>query len=146
MTNIVSVSNRELRQEHFTSRHLHVQSQQWKHLQNAWNPLKDNNENTRTTSIDVFMALLLLTLNRFCILLSYFYCFLWINIGCFLFSYFVSCPANIYLFKVNNRNSRKKCGICPRLTVSRSGVFMVNFEHISHIFGMFLLLYWTSKC
>ena len=25
-------------------------------------------------------------------------------------------PANIYLFKVNNRNRRKKCEICSKLT------------------------------
>ena len=36
-------------------------------------------------------------------------------------------PTNVYLFKLNNRNSTKKyhwrC----------SGVFIVNFEHISHL-------------
>ena len=56
-------------------------------------------------------------------------------------------PANIYLFKVNNRNSRKKCGICSKLTIKtperrhwrRSDVFIVNFEHISHLFLVFLL-------
>ena len=45
-------------------------------------------------------------------------------------------PANIYLFKVNNRNTRKKCEICSKLTIKtperrhrrRSGVFIVNFE------------------
>ena len=26
------------------------------------------------------------------------------------------CPAGIYLLKVNNRNTRKKCGICSKLT------------------------------
>ena len=26
-------------------------------------------------------------------------------------------PANIYLFKVNNRNSRKRCEICSKLTI-----------------------------
>ena len=26
-------------------------------------------------------------------------------------------PANIYLFKVSNRNSRKRCGICSKLTI-----------------------------
>ena len=25
-------------------------------------------------------------------------------------------PPNIYLFKVNNRNTRKRCGICSKLT------------------------------
>ena len=40
-------------------------------------------------------------------------------------------PANIYLCKVNNRNTRKRGEIC---------VFIVNFEHISHCFPVFLLL------
>ena len=39
-------------------------------------------------------------------------------------------PENIYLFKVNNRNTRKGC-------------FIVDFEHISDLFLMFLFL--TSK-
>ena len=26
-------------------------------------------------------------------------------------------PANIYLFKVNNRNTRKRCEICSKLTI-----------------------------
>ena len=26
-------------------------------------------------------------------------------------------PANIYLFKVNNRNTRKSCEICSKLTI-----------------------------
>ena len=56
-------------------------------------------------------------------------------------------PASIYLLKVN-RNIRKRCGICSRITVmtpdrrqqSRSGVIIVNFEHISRLVLMFLLL------
>ena len=48
---------------------------------------------------------------------------------------------NIYLFKVNNKSFRKKCEICSSLTIKtperrRSGVFIVNLEHIS----LFLLL------
>ena len=55
-------------------------------------------------------------------------------------------PANIYPFKVNNRNIRKKCEICSKLTiktpkqhqwrlskVSFNGVFLVNFEYILHL-------------
>ena len=42
-------------------------------------------------------------------------------------------PANVYLFKINSRNTRKKCKICSKLTSWRhsrcSGVFVVNFEH-----------------
>ena len=57
-------------------------------------------------------------------------------------------PANIYLFKVNNRNTRKRSEICSKLTTKtptrrqwrRSGVFTVNFEHILHLFVVFLLL------
>ena len=57
-------------------------------------------------------------------------------------------PAGIYLFKVNNRNTRTRCEICSKLTIKtperrhwrRSGVFIVNFEHISHLVLVFLLL------
>ena len=38
-------------------------------------------------------------------------------------------PAGIYLLKVNNRNTRARCEI-----------FIVNFEHISHLALVFLLL------
>ena len=57
-------------------------------------------------------------------------------------------PADIYLFKVNNRNTRTSCEICSKLTIKtserrhwrRSGVFIVNFEHISYLLLVFLLL------
>ena len=57
-------------------------------------------------------------------------------------------PAGIYLLKVNNRNTRTRCEICSKLTLKtpqgrdgrRSGVFIVNFEHISHLALVFLLL------
>ena len=57
------------------------------------------------------------------------------------------------MFKVNNRN-KKSCEICSKLTIKSSerrrwcryGVFIVNFEHISHLFLVFLLLTYTSKC
>ena len=57
-------------------------------------------------------------------------------------------PANIYLFKFNNRNTRKRCQKCSKLKIktperrhwNRSGVFIVNFEHISHLFLLFLLI------
>ena len=50
-----------------------------------------------------------------------------------------SIPAGIYLLKVNNRSTRTKCQICSKLAIKtperhhwhRSGVFIVNFEHIS---------------
>ena len=47
-------------------------------------------------------------------------------------------PSNICLFKVNNRNTRKKCEIFSKLTIKT--VFIVNFENISHFFLVFLLL------
>ena len=47
----------------------------------------------------------------------------------------------IFLLKVNNRNTRTRCEICSKLTTKtperrhwcRSGVFIVNFKHISHL-------------
>ena len=44
-------------------------------------------------------------------------------------------PLDIYLLKVNNRNTRSRSEIWRR-----SGVFIVNFEHISHLDLVFLLL------
>ena len=57
-------------------------------------------------------------------------------------------PANIYALKVNNKNTRKKSDICSKLaikTIERrqwrcSGDFIVNLEHISQLFLVFLLL------
>ena len=54
--------------------------------------------------------------------------------------------ASIYLSKVNNRNTRKKCEICSKLTIKilerrrHCCVFIVNFDHISHLFLVFSLL------
>ena len=53
-----------------------------------------------------------------------------------------------YMFKVNNRNIRARCEICSKLTIKtaerrqwrRSGVSILNFEHISHLVLVFLLL------
>ena len=57
-------------------------------------------------------------------------------------------PAGIYLLKINNRNTRKRYEICSKLTIKtperrqwrRSGVFIVNFERISHLVLVFLSL------
>ena len=46
------------------------------------------------------------------------------------------------MFEVNNRNTKKRCQICSKLTIKTpersqwrcSGVFIDNFEHISHFF------------
>ena len=40
----------------------------------------------------------------------------------------------VITFKVNNRNTRTRC------ETRRSGVFIVNFKHISHLVPVFLLL------
>ena len=61
-------------------------------------------------------------------------------------------PAGIYLLKVNNINTRTKWEICSKLIIKiperrywrHSGIFIVNFEHISHLVLVFLLL--TLKC
>ena len=52
------------------------------------------------------------------------------------------------MFKVNNRNTRTRCEICSKFRIKTperhqevcSGVFIVYFEHISHLFLVFLLL------
>ena len=52
------------------------------------------------------------------------------------------------MFQVNYRNIRKRCEMCSKLTIKtpkprqwhRSGVFIVNFEHISHFVLVLLLL------
>ena len=57
-------------------------------------------------------------------------------------------PAGNYMFKVNNRNTRTRCEIYSKWTIKtqerrhwhRSGVFIVNFEHISHLALAFLFL------
>ena len=57
-------------------------------------------------------------------------------------------PAGIYQLEVNNRNIRTRCKIYLKLTIKTpkrrqwrcSGVSIVNFEHISHLVLVFLLL------
>ena len=61
----------------------------------------------------------------------------------FIYQYYTK--ATIYLFQVN---TRKRCKICSKLSIKtserrhyrRSGVFIINFEHISYLFLVFLLL------
>ena len=57
-------------------------------------------------------------------------------------------PVSIYLFKVITKNTRKRCEICSKFTIKtpelrhwyRTGVvFLVNFEHTSHLFAMLTL-------
>ena len=62
-------------------------------------------------------------------------------------------PVDVYLFKGNIKNIRKRCEICSKLTVkaperrnwSPSGVFIVNLQHISHVLLVFLLLNLNNK-
>ena len=50
-------------------------------------------------------------------------------------------PAGNYIFNVKNRNTGASCEICLKLSIEtperrhwrRSGVFIVNFEHTSHL-------------
>ena len=67
-------------------------------------------------------------------------------------------PAGIFLLKVNNRNTRKRCEICSKLTIKalerrrcrRHEVFIVNFEQIfTHIFvvqKVNMHLIWGNLC
>ena len=57
-------------------------------------------------------------------------------------------PAGNYMFIVNNRNTRTRCEICSKLTIKtperrywrHSGVFIVNFKHISDLLQVFLFV------
>ena len=65
-----------------------------------------------------------------------------------LFGKVIAIPAVNYMFKVKNGNTRTSCEICSKLTTKipergywrRTGNFIVNFEHISHLVLVFLLL------
>ena len=64
------------------------------------------------------------------------------EISGFMCSHF---PSKIYLFKVNNRNTRKRYEIWSKLTTKTErrqwrcvSAFIFNFEHISHLFLNFL--------
>ena len=50
-------------------------------------------------------------------------------------------PAGNHTLKFNNRDTGARWEICSKLTVKTpGGVFIVNFEHISHLVVMLLLL------
>ena len=59
-------------------------------------------------------------------------------------------PADIYLLKVNNRNIRTRYETCSKLTLKTPVfnlkflyslfVFLLNFQHISHLVLVLLLL------
>ena len=56
--------------------------------------------------------------------------------------------ANIYLFKINDRKSRKSCEICSKLTIKtperrqgfRFGVLLLTLNIFHTVFLVFLLL------
>ena len=60
----------------------------------------------------------------------------------------ISVPSRYLPTKVNHRNTRTRREICSELTIKtaerchwrRSGFFIANFEHISHLVLVFLLL------
>ena len=67
------------------------------------------------------------------------------DIGGLSMPYISYYPAHIYLFKVNNIDNGKKCEICSKLTIKtpgrrRSGVFIGNFELISHLIRVFAIV------
>ena len=85
-------------------------------------------------------------INHFCLSTEKNLHFLVTNFVKKLFQKFVgSRQASIYLFKVSIRKARKRYGICSNLKTPErrkwrcSGVFIVNFEHIPHLFLVFLL-------
>ena len=61
-------------------------------------------------------------------------------------AWFMDYPAGNYMFQVNNRNTRTRSEICSKLIIKTperrrcSAAFIVNFEHISHLVLVLLLL------
>ena len=95
-------------------------------FQNVWNLFNVNNKDTTTTAVTSFWCL---------------YCYLWTD---FTHCSGVSIAAfqkMWNLFNVDNKDATKT-------TRRRSGIFIVNFEIISHIVLLFPLHSWflTTKC
>ena len=60
-------------------------------------------------------------------------------------------PANIYLFKVNNRNSRKGCEICSKLTIKapeqrhwRRSIFLLLFLNVFYTFSSLSIVHFEQ--
>ena len=49
------------------------------------------------------------------------------------------------MFKVNNRNTRKRCERCPNVIGVVQFFFIINFEHSLNLFLVFLLLSLTKE-
>ena len=77
----------------------------------------------------------------------------------FLFLYDSDCqgvvpPADIYLFKVNNENTRTMCGIFSKLTINtteqrqwlRFGFLWITLNRFLTLFWFFYCWLWTSIC
>ena len=64
-----------------------------------------------------------------------------------IWKYNSSSQAGNFMFKINNRNTRKRSEICSKLTIKilerhqwqHSRVFIVNFEHISYLVLLFYI-------
>ena len=78
----------------------------------------------------------------------------WTNFQGFSFYLLFKHPIKFYLFKVKNRGFRKKgrkiCSKLPIKTPDRvhdvsSGIFIVTFEHVSHLFPVFSSLTLNSE-
>lgn len=98
------------KEEHFPSRHLHAQNQQWKHHNVVWNPLKYNKMRHKN-DIDVVLESLLWTLNRFRTLFSYFYCWLWTSKWRLFFLLFWAIFSVTIQF-VEVKKDVKRCNAC----------------------------------
>ena len=63
-------------------------------------------------------------------------------------------PSKLIPLQVINRNTRERCKIYLKLTMKtperlywlRSGVLILDSEHISHLFWYFCCWFWTGKC
>ena len=65
-------------------------------------------------------------------------------------SLIVNNPANIYLFNINNRNTKKRCEICSKLTIKTSNdvsdVALVSLLLTLNKFYTLLFVSLTGKC
>ena len=61
----------------------------------------------------------------------------------FLFNKTNQFPANKYMFKVNNKNVRKRCKICFKVTKKTPEGHVIHVVLVSGVFSPFLLPLWT---
>ena len=116
----------------------------WK--KNVWNNTDRHFAVKCIKRLEIFLLILVKTSEQNCTL---------INNKLLLLYHQSNFQTNIYYFKVNKRNSRKRCEICSKLTIKtleqgqwrHSDVFIVNFEYIFQpIFYCFFCWFWTSEC